>query len=391
MIFEFDDDQRAWREEVRAFLRENVTPGLLRERRVRGYEDRGPEQAAFRERFGARGWFGVGWPKEYGGLGMTPIYQHILTSELEYFRAPRPGIEVTSIAPMIMRHGTEQNRAEFLPPLARGELTTALGYSEPNAGTDLASLRTAAVEDQGEWVINGQKIWNSGAHRSTHQWLCVRTDPDAPKHRGISVIIVPTDTPGIEVRPLIGWHGQRTNETFFTDVRVPKSNLIGEVNKGWQYITGALALERAVINTAGELRRSVDDVIETARMPLPDGRRPIDSPDIRRKIAQIDADVEVAVLMGLEASCLLADGQIPTVSVTAGKVFASELRQRIADVGTQMLGLYGVLVDGDRHAPLDGEFERLYRAAPLLRFGGGANEVLRDAIAQQGYAMPRYR
>jgi 3-oxocholest-4-en-26-oyl-CoA dehydrogenase alpha subunit len=391
MIFEFDEEQQAWRNEVVAFLHQNVTEALLEEGRTRGYEDRGPEQIEFRRRFGEKGWFGVSWPQEYGGLGLSPVYQHILTSELEYHRAPRPGIEITSIAPMIMRYGTDQNRLDLLPGVARGEITFALGYSEPNAGTDLASLRTTAVLDGDEWVINGQKIWNSGGHRSTHQWLCVRTDPEAAKHRGISVIVVPTNTPGIEVRPLIGWNDQRTNETFLTDVRVPKDNLIGEINKGWQYITGALVLERAVINTAGELRRSVDDILEVARVQLPDGRRPADSPAIQNKIAQLDADVEVARLMGLEAASLLEQGKTPFVEVTAGKVFASELRQRIADVGTQMLGMFGVLTAGDPLAVRAGEFEHLYRAAPLLRFGGGANEVLRDAIAQQGYGLPRYR
>ncbi len=161
---------------------------------------------------------------------------------------------------MIMRHGTEQNKKEFLPGIARGEIVFALGYSEPNAGTDLASLRTRAVRDGDEWVINGSKIWNSGAQRSTHEWLCVRTDPDAQRHRGISVIVVPVDSPGIEIHPLIAWSGYRTNETFFNDVRVPVTNLIGEVNAGWTYITGALDLERGALTNAGDLRRALDDL-----------------------------------------------------------------------------------------------------------------------------------
>jgi 3-oxocholest-4-en-26-oyl-CoA dehydrogenase alpha subunit len=388
--FELDEDQQAWRDEVRAFLRENVTPELIRERQDRGYEHAGGELARFRQKVGDKGWFGLNWPKEYGGLGLGAIYQHILVSEFEYWGAPGPNLTVTSVAPMIMRYGTQQNREEFLPPIARGELTVAVGYSEPNAGTDLASLKTRADLDGDEWVINGSKIWNSLAHMASHEWLCVRTDPEAPKHRGISVIMVPIDLPGIEVRPLIAWDDFRTNETFFTDVRVPRTNLIGEVNRGWQYITGALDLERGALTNAGDLRRAVDDLIAVARITLADGSRPLDDADVRRKIAQLDADVEVAVLMGLEASSLLESGQIPTITVTAEKIFSSELRQRIADVGTQMLGMQGILSRSDREAVAGGGFEKLYRSAPLMRFGAGANEVLRDVIAQRGHAMPGY-
>ena len=223
-------------------------------------------------------------------------------SEFEYAGVPGPDLTVTSMAPMIMRHGTEQNKKEFLPGIARGEIVFALGYSEPNAGTDLASLRTRAVRDGDEWVINGSKIWNSGAQRSTHEWLCVRTDPDAPRHRGISVIAVPVDSPGIEIHPLIAWSGYRTNETFFNDVRVPATNLIGEVNAGWTYITGALDLERGALTNAGDLRRALDDLIAIAGSP---------DPVFRRRLAQAEADVEVAKLMGYEAASLLDSGRIP--------------------------------------------------------------------------------
>jgi 3-oxocholest-4-en-26-oyl-CoA dehydrogenase alpha subunit len=390
MDFELDSDQRAWRDEVRAFLRENVTADLVRERAERGFEHPGGHLAAFRKKVGEKGWWGLNWPTEYGGLGLGPVYQHILVNEFEYWGVPGPDLTVTSVAPMIMRYGTQQNKEEFLPQIARGELSVAVGYSEPNAGTDLASLKTRADLDGDEWVINGQKIWNSLAHMATHEWLCVRTDADAPKHRGISVIMVPINSPGIEVRPLITWDDFRTNETFFTDVRVPKTNLIGEVNRGWQYITGALDLERGALTNAGDLRRAVDEVIAAARVTLSDGSRPLDNPDVRRKIAQLDADVEVCVLMSLEAASLLESGQIPTSAVTEEKIISSELRQRIADVGTQMLGLQGVLLRDSEYAVPGGGFEKLYRSAPLLRFGGGANEVLRDVIAQRGHGMPTY-
>jgi alkylation response protein AidB-like acyl-CoA dehydrogenase len=388
--FDLDAEQSAWLVEVREFLRENVTDALRAEIAEHNLEHPGGEVTAFRAKLGAKGWFGLNWPAEYGGLGLGPVYMHLLMTEFEYWGAPGPDLTVTSIAPMIMRHGTEQNKREFLPLIARGEMTCALGYSEPDAGTDLASLRTKAVRDGDEWVINGSKIWNSGAQRSTHEWLCVRTDPQAQRHRGISVIVVPVDSPGIRIRPLIAWSGYRTNEVFFDDVRVPVTNLIGEENRGWSYITGALDLERGALTNAGDLRRALDELQVLARMPRRDGTVPIDNAGFRRRLAQAEADVEVAELMGYEASSLLSDGVIPTVEVSVEKVFSSELRQRIADLGIDLLGAEGLLVHRNPEAPAGGRFEKLYRFAPLMRFGGGTNEVLRDVIAQRGNGMPSY-
>jgi alkylation response protein AidB-like acyl-CoA dehydrogenase len=388
--FELDAGQNAWLTEVRAFLEANVTPALRAELAEHDLEFRGGELAAFRRKLGEKGWFGLNWPVEYGGLGLGAVHQHLMVSEFEYWGVPGPDLTVTSVAPMIMRHGTEANKAEFLPPIAKGEMICAVGYSEPEAGTDLASLRTRAVVDGDDWVITGSKIWNSGAQRSTHEWLCVRTDPNEPRHRGISVIIVPIDSPGVEIRPLYAWSGYRTNEVFFDDVRVPVGNLIGEVNRGWTYITGALDLERGALTNAGDLRRALDDLKELARQPLRDGLVPATGSAFRRRLAQVEADVEVATLMGYEASSMLAGGVIPTIEVSVEKIFTSELRQRIADLAIDLLGPDGLLAHRSPNAPLAGKFERLYRAAPLMRFGGGANEVLRDVIAQRGHHMPSY-
>ena len=390
MDFELDDEQRAWVAEVRQFLAENVTAALKAEMAEHGLEYQGGELTAFRRKIGAKGWFGLNWPQEYGGLGLTAMHQHLLMSEFEYIGVPGPDLTVTSVAPMIMRHGTEQNKKEFLPGVARGEIVFALGYSEPNAGTDLASLRTRAVRDGDEWVINGSKIWNSGAQRSTHEWLCVRTDPDAPRHRGISVIVVPVDSPGVDIRPLYAWSGYRTNETFFNDVRVPVTNLIGEVNAGWTYITGALDLERGALTNAGDLRRALDDLIALAAAPMRDGSVPLQDQAFRRRLAQAEADVEVARLMGYEAASMLDSGRIPTIEVSVEKIFTSELRQRIADLALDVLGPDGLMAHRSDGAPLGGFFERLYRVSPLMRFGGGTNEVLRDVIAQRGHRMPSY-
>jgi len=388
--FELDAEQAGWLAEVRTFLEENVTPELRSELAAHDLEFRGGELAEFRRKIGEKGWFGLNWPKEYGGLGLSAVHQHLMVSEFEYWGVPGPDLTVTSVAPMIMRHGTEQNKAEFLPPIARGEMVCAVGYSEPEAGTDLASLQTRAVLDGDEWVITGSKIWNSGAQRSTHEWLCVRTDLNESRHRGISVIIVPIDQPGVEIRPLYAWSGYRTNEVLFRKVRVPVGNLVGEVNRGWTYITGALDLERGALTNAGDLRRAVEDLKDIARQPVRDGSMPAASPAFRRRLAQAEADVEVATLMGYEAFSMLTSGVIPTVEVSVEKVFTSELRQRIADLAIDLLGPDGLLAHRNPDAPLEGKFERLYRAAPLMRFGGGANEVLRDVIAQRGHGMPSY-
>jgi alkylation response protein AidB-like acyl-CoA dehydrogenase len=388
--FRLDLEERKWRTKVVLFLRANVTPALRDEIAEHGLEYPDGEVAAFRRKVGEKGWFGLNWPREYGGLGLSAMHQNILMFEFDYRGAPGPDLTVTSVAPMIMRHGTDQNKREFLPPIARGEMICAVGYSEPEAGTDLASLRTRAVRDGEEWVINGSKIWNSGAQRSTHEWLCVRTDPDAPRHRGISVIIVPVDHPGVTIHPLYAWSGYRTNEVFFDDVRVPLSNLVGEVNQGWTYITGALDLERGALNNAGDLRRAVVELIRVAGRPCRDGTIPLHDPVFARRLAQVQADADVAVLMGYQAASLLDAGVIPTIEVSVEKVFTSELRQRIADLAIDMLGPDGLLAYRSLRAPAYGRFERLYRSAPLMRFGGGTNEVLRDVIAQRGHGMPSY-
>ena len=390
MDFELDAAQRAWLTEVREFLDENATPELLAELARHDLEFPDGEVARFRRKIGEKGWFGLNWPREYGGLGLGAVHQHLLMSEFEYRGVPGPDLTVTSVAPMIMRHGTERNKTEWLPLIAKSEMICAVGYSEPEAGTDLANLRTRATLDGHEWVINGTKIWNSGAQRATHEWLCVRTDPNGVRHRGISVIIVPIDSPGVQIRPLYSWSGYRTNEVHFRDVRVPVTNLVGEVNRGWTYITGALDLERGALTNAGDLRRAVEELSELSRRPGRDGTVPAHSAALRRRLGQAEADVEVATLMGYEAASILDSGVIPTVEVSVEKIFTSELRQRIADLALDLLGPDGLLAHGSQRAPLAGKFERLYRAAPLMRFGGGANEVLRDIIAQRGHGMPSY-
>jgi 3-oxocholest-4-en-26-oyl-CoA dehydrogenase alpha subunit len=392
MDFELTEAQQQWREEVRTFIAEHLTPALRDELAVTGIaHEEGPLEKQFSRRLAERGWNGLLWPKEYGGLERSAIEQFILIEELEYAGAPRLDITVTSIGPMIMRFGTEENKRMWLPKIIAGEVTCALGYSEPDAGTDLANLSTRAVLDGDEWVINGQKTWNSAAHRCTHEWLTVRTDLDAAKHRGISVLIVPITAPGIEIQPIDTWGETRTNQVFFTDVRVPRNYLIGEANQGWEYMRGALVLERAGIGRTGGLRRILDDLIEYCRTTIVDGALLSSRPEVQTKLAEFDMELEVARLFFYRCASLVDAGEIPVALATMTKVFFTELRSRLTGWGMEVAGMYGQLSHHDEQAPLGGAVELLYRFSPVQRFGGGTNEVMRDIIAQAGYALPRSR
>ena len=388
MDFDLTPEQTEWRDGIRAFLAGHLTAELREDLRARAFS-RSDLVDRFQKDLAGQGWWGVNWPKEYGGLDKTAMEQLILVDELEYAGAPPLPLTVTSLGPMIIRFGTEQNKREWLPLVTRGDATFALGYSEPDAGTDLANLRTRAARDGDEWIINCQKIWNSEAHLATHEWLAVRTDPDAPKHRGISVIIVPIDSPGITVSPLWTWGDVRTNLVFFEDVRVPRGNLIGEMNQGWYYIVGALAFERIALGTTGSLRRLFDDLVTFCRRTVVDGRPLAERPEVQLRLADLAVDLEVAQLFSLQTASLIDAGGIPAREASMQKVFSTELRTKLADWGMQIVDLYGQLHESDEDAALSGRLERTYRMAPFLRFGGGTNEVMRSIIAERGLGLPR--
>jgi alkylation response protein AidB-like acyl-CoA dehydrogenase len=319
----------------------------------------------------------------------SPIRHLLLTYEFLYAGVPPIDLTSTMLAPAIIRYGTNANKAAWLPGIRSGDIRFALGYSEPEAGTDLASLRTRAELDGDEWVITGQKSWNSHAHIATHEWLAVRTDPSTPGHRGISLIIVPLDAPGVEVTPVWTWGDKRTNDVFFTDVRVPQENLIGEINRGWHYIVGALDNERAVLASTAGLRRLLDDLVAACKETRVDGRAVAERPAVAAQLAELEMEMEIATLLGVEVASSMEAGTVATVPATIQKVMTTELRTKISDLGMSMFGLSGGLGDGDPLAPIQGQLEWTYRQAPLWRFGGGTNEVMRDIIAQRGCGLPR--
>ncbi len=389
MDYELDPSERAWRDEVRAFISEHVDDALADETRQRGNEGRGPRAQRFLEALKERGWWGLAWPPEYGGLGKTAVEQWIFIDEIESAGAPMLPLTVTSVAPTIMRVGSEEQKRAWLPRIQEGEIEFALGYSEAEAGTDLASLRTRAELEGDHWVLNGHKMWNTMAHTATHNWLAVRTEPDAPKHKGISIMIVPMDAPGVSVQPIWVWPGLRTNALFLDNVRVPRNHLIGERGMGFYYAAMALNFERLAIGSVGMARRHFRALVEEVRTRVVDGRPLRDEPWVRDRLARLQVDIEAASMLGLETAWALDRGGVPAAESSMAKIFVSELSQRIADAGCEILGLDGQLHPEEPRALAGGRMQWLYRLSPMLAFGGGTNEVQRDIIGFMGYGLPR--
>jgi alkylation response protein AidB-like acyl-CoA dehydrogenase len=389
MRYAYTPEQLAWRDEVRAFVRRHVTDALRAEMRAAGNEGDGPLAREFHRQLFAKGWWGVGWPKEFGGLGKSAVEQYIFIEEMEAAGAPGMRLTVTSVAPTILRVGTEAQKRKWIPPILRGEYEFAVAYSEPGAGTDLASLTTRAVLDGDEWVINGQKMWNTGAHTATHNWVAVRTEPEARKHQGISMIIVPMDRPGITVQPIWTMSNIRTNAVFFEDVRVPADHLIGERGMGFYYAMMALDFERIQLGSVGLLRRLLEELKAFVRRTRRDGRPLGTIPWVRRALADLEMRVEVGRQLGLLNAWLIDQGQVPTKEGSMAKVYVTELNAHFASLGLDILGAAGALAPTDPAAPLHGRLQWLYTIAPMQRFGGGTNEIQRIIISDRGLGLPR--
>jgi alkylation response protein AidB-like acyl-CoA dehydrogenase len=338
-----------------------------------------------------RGWIAPHWPAEYGGAGMTVMEHFILNQEFSAAEAPVVGGQgVSMLGPTLIVHGTEEQKQRFLPAVLSSEMIWAQGYSEPGAGSDLASLQTRAVRDGDEYVVNGQKIWTTNAHRSNWIFALVRTDQEAPKHRGISFMLFDLDTPGISVRPLIsgGWR-HFSNETFYEDVRVPADQIVGEENRGWYVGMTLLDYERSSIGGAvanrRDLRRLVDE-LSMAELPGP----ALLSPTVRSEIADRVVESEVGFNFSLRIVSMQASGLVPNYEASMGKMFLTELMQRIARTGTRALGLYANIWDeDDPNAPLHAYFTHRYVSTVPWTIGGGTSEIQRNIIATRGLGLPR--
>jgi 3-oxocholest-4-en-26-oyl-CoA dehydrogenase alpha subunit len=393
MRLDYTPEQEQLRDEIRATMEKVMTP----ERRAAVSErmEGGPAVRECVRALGAADLLGVGWPKEFGGRGFSAIEQFIFAEEARRVNAPIPLVTLNTVGPTLMHFGTEEQKQTFLPAILDGSVEFAIGYSEPEAGSDLASLRTSAVrvsDDLGEgWVINGQKMFTSGAAYADYIWLAARTDPNAKKHKGISIFIVPTSSPGFSWQPLHTMPGISTFYSFYDNVRVPASAIVAGENQGWQLITTQLNFERAALGNLGALEPLFEQTLEWATSTELDGGRVIDQPWVQSTLARVEAQVAAYKLMNLRVNAAMAqDGGnigLKMGEASAVKVFGTELTQQVAGQLLEVLDHNGLRRGAD--APLRGALESAYRVAVISTFGGGANEIQRDIIAMAGLGMPR--
>ena len=390
MEFALTPEQEKFASDFDNYLRTHMTPELIADLEKDISYSESPLCMEFIRQMGRDGWLGVGWPKEYGGQGRSPLEQHLFFEVAQYHGAPLPVLPLNTVGPAIMRYGSEEQKKEYLPRILRGELEISIGYTEPEAGTDLASLKATAVREGDEYVINGQKVFTSLGHVSDYIWVAARTDPNAPKkHHGISVFLIPTNTPGISFKPLYTMPGERNNYTFFDDVRVPKSCLIGEENQGWKYMTTQLDFERIMLSPSSPMRRNIEDTVRWAKETKVDGTRVIDRPWVKSKFAELTMQVEVLKILNLEVAWLITQGVVPYAEASMVKVFGSELYQKVNASLLEIMGQFGQLQTGSKWAPLRGRVEKAFRSDVVFIFGGGAIEVQRNIIAIAALGMPR--
>lgn len=348
-----------------------------------------PDYLAAIRRMGRDGWLGLGWPVEYGGQGRGPVDQMLFVEESHWAGVALPLLTLTSVGPAIMQRGTAEQKEKILPGILRGELHFSIGYTEPTAGTDLASLRTRAERDGDEWVINGEKLYTSAIQYADFVWLAARTDPEAPGHRGLSVFLVPTDAPGFSWTPLRTMAGEFTSATFYDGVRVPAGNLVGEENGGWAIITNQLNLERVAICPVSGILRSIEQVRRwAATQRMVDGRRVIDQEWVRILLARLRARAEVLKLLNWKVAWA-ADKGLHPADASATKVYGSELALEVYRALGEVVGQSATLVKGAPGAVFGGRLEEEARAQTIFTFGGGTNEIQRDLIAWLGLGLPR--
>jgi len=388
MEFKFTEEHEALRAEVREFLRENLPstgPGPVRPTSQEDWE----AQMAFNKKLAERKWIAPAWPVEYGGLGWSHIKQMIFAEELSYAGAPDGGrvFNVGMIGPTLIIHGSEEQKRQHLPKITNAEVVWCQGYSEPGAGSDLASLQTRAVRDGDDYIVNGQKIWTTGAHHADWCFLLVRTDPDAPKHKGISFLLVDMKSPGITVRPIVNMAGYHEfNEVFFEDVRVPVANRVGEENRGWYVAMTLLDFERSNVASIAANQRTLEHLARHVRENKPGGPyRDV----LRHKLAELWIENETGRLLSYRTAWLQETGRLANYEASVIKVFATELAQRIANFGVNLLGLGGQLEPDSKYAPLNGVIEKAHLSNVAPTIYSGSSEIQRNIIATRGLGLPR--
>ena len=389
MRLDYTPEQEKLRDEIRATMEQVMT--AERQAAVSERMEGGPAVRDCVRALAAADLLGVGWPKEFGGRGFSAIEQFIFAEEARRVSAPIPLVTLNTVGPTLMHYGTEEQKRTFLPAILDGSVEFAIGYSEPGAGSDLASLRTNAVRVSDElregWVINGQKMFTSGAAYADYIWLAARTDPNVKKHKGISIFIVPTSSPGFSWHPLHTMPGVSTFYTFYDNVRVPASAIVAGENQGWQLITTQLNFERAALGNLGALEPLFEKTLQWARDTKLDGGRVIDKPWVQQALARVEAEVAAYKLINLRVNAAMTKGVLNMGEASAAKVFGTELAPLVARQLLEVLDHNGLRRGTD--APLRGALESAYRVAVISTFGGGANEIQRDIIAMAGLGMPR--
>ena len=388
MDFKFSPEQEAFRKEVSDFLEEEIRNGTFQpmcDGWIQGYS---PE---FTGKMAARGWIGLSWPREYGGQGRSETDRLILTEELLRYGAPAAchWFADRQIGRSIIAHGTEEQKQELLPLILKGEAYIGLGMSEPEAGSDLASLQTRAVEDGDDYIIDGQKMWTSCARYMTHVYLVARTDPDAPKHRGISEFIIDAGLPGISIRPTIDITGSEAwGEVFYDGVRVSKRHLIGEKNRGFYQILNQLDYERAGLERLMGNYPLFEAIIEFTRETERNGIPLCKDPLVRDKLARLQVEFEVGRLLTYRVVLVMEQGRAPNVEAAMAKAYCTTFEQRLASVATEMLGLYGQLVAESKWAPILGMAPHSYLGSKGYSLQAGTTEVLKNIVATRGLGLP---
>jgi 3-oxocholest-4-en-26-oyl-CoA dehydrogenase alpha subunit len=391
MRIAYTPEQERLRRELRGYFAELMTPSV-RAALSGGDDDLGSGQAyrSVVRQLGRDGWLALGWPAEYGGRGGTMLDQLIFTDEAAAARVPVPFLTINTVGPTIMRFGTPAQKSFFLPRIAAGEIHFSIGYSEPEAGTDLASLATTAVRDGDEYVIDGQKMWTSLIQYADYVWLACRTDPAAERHKGLSIIIVPTSAAGFSWTPVPTVAGVVTSATYYSSVRVPVSSLVGEENRGWPLITNQLNHERVALTSAAPVQSALADVRDwAASVRQADGRRVIDAEWVRLNLARVHAKVEFLKLLNWRVAS--SGGVLGPADASATKVFGTEFAVEAYRLLMEVLGAGGLVRSGSAGEVLAGRIERAQRAALILTFGGGTNEVQRDIIAAAALGLPLSR
>ena len=387
MDFSLSREEEAFRKEVEGFLQKEAGPEVVEESNMGlGW---GPETWKFVKRLGSKGWLLPMFPKEYGGISGTWMQKHIVDDALDYFFFPEQFVAVGAaiVAPMLMMVGTEEQKREYVPRIARGEIEFALGYTEPEAGSDLANIGIRAVEDEDYFVINGQKIFNTGCHYSQYHWLCARTEIITPKHRGLSLFIVPMDSPGIKLTPIWAICGKRVNQVFYDNVRVPKKNLVGDKNRGFYHMMAAVDLERLL--PTRHTKRAINEIVQYAKTTTKDGKPLSHDPLIRQKLAELSIKVEAIESLSYRVTWMLQNGKVPNYEAAVNKVFLTELEQDIAYTSLRIMGQYGQLKTGSKYAPVNGWFDQFNLFSARRTVAAGANEIQRTVIAQRSFDLPR--